>query len=378
MQYNETTYIKILERMLDRARKDVDRSEGSFIWENFAATAREFELAYLTLMTVEQNMFVDTADRDHLIKHGATYGLSVNPATKARVKGEFIVRDNVEIPLGSRFTYDAIFYQVTKKIDATHYELECETPGDIGNRTFGQLLPAFNMRGFQSAKIVELIVPGEGEEETEAFRSRIKNHISGEAFGGNLLDYMEKLNKIGGVGDFKILRGPRGPGSVDVIITDSMGAPAAPELVNSVQEELNPLDVEGPPEIDMSGLGIVPIGHDTIVRSATGVTINIGFTLIYEDDYNFEAVKSDIEKSLKSYITELVESWGDMANYQEAISKKYKTRFLELQVNKIGGLLIDIAGIRDYEPGSITINGEGANLELEWDEIPVLGEVADG
>ena len=53
-------------------------------------------------------------------------------------------------------------------------------------------------------KITSVLVPGEDEEDTELFRQRYLNSLNAQAFGGNQIDYIEKVNAIPGVGGVKV------------------------------------------------------------------------------------------------------------------------------------------------------------------------------
>ena len=372
--FEDKDYLAILEEMMNETRNDVDKSEGSLLWESLAAAANEFEVVYKDLEETINNAFITTADREHLIKHADTYNLVPYSATYAVVQADFVCDEGVEIEIGSRFTYNQIFYTVIEKISNVKYNLRCEQAGTIGNRTFGQLLPVFSLQGFRSANITALLIPGEEDEETETFRQRVIQSIAGEAFGGNALDYIEEVNAIAGVGDCKIIRCPRGEGSVDVIIIDSNFGVASEELVEQVQNALRPLDVTEPPEIDNCGTGIVPIGHDTIVKSAKGVDLKINFQLDFEPEISYRDVKDEVEKQFKAYCTDLIKTWGDTNNYQESIEKNYNERFISIQINKLGSILFDIPGIHDYVQGSISINGSKEDLDLKFDEIPIFKE----
>lgn len=371
---DNTDYLSILAEMFEQVRDDVDKSEGSLIWESLSATASEFEVVFQALRQYINNASIVTADREHLIKHGEDYYLKPYDPTYAVIEGTFECDEGVSIPIGSRFTADTIFYTVTEKVSETIYHLQCEEAGTIGNKNFGQLLPVFSLQGFRRAYISRLLIPGEDEEDTEAFRERIRRFLSGEAFGGNLLDYIDKVGAIAGVGDCKIIRCPRGEGTVDVILVDSNYNVATEELVKSVQDTLRPLNITIPPEIDNCGTGVVPIGHDVIVRSATGVDLKVNFQLIFDEGSSYEDVKDNVEQSIKDYIHSLIVNWGDSNNYADAAHKPYKDRFISIQINRIGSLLFDIEGIHDYVQGSIKINDETTDLDLNFDEIPVFKE----
>lgn len=60
------------------------------------------------------------------------------------------------------------------------------------------------MQGLTHAELVELLIPGDDEEETEAFRQRVLDSFQSQAFGGNQADYREKVLAMDGVGAVKV------------------------------------------------------------------------------------------------------------------------------------------------------------------------------
>ena len=57
----------IMNRMLANVPDDLDKREGSVIWDALAPAALELETAYLFLDYVLNQSFADTSDRDFLI-----------------------------------------------------------------------------------------------------------------------------------------------------------------------------------------------------------------------------------------------------------------------------------------------------------------------
>lgn len=377
--YEDQTYLTIMERILGRAPTDLDKAEGSLLWESAGPAGREFELVYMALDKLIRNAYPMTADREHLIRYADTYNMAPYPATKAVLKAEFVVKDNAPVENGSLFQTDDLFYRVVERLSDTEYRIECETPGAVGNRRYGQLLPAPNrLKGFQSARIIELLIPGEDEEDTEEFRARFKRSFNSKAYGWNKAQYVEYVTALPGVGDCKILRCPRGKGTVDVVIVDSLYGKPTDENVAAVQEALRPLDVTGPPEIDNCGLGAVAIGHDTIVYGARERPVEVGLRLTYAPGYDWEAVNTLVEEAVSGILADLRSQWGEKNFYTKNNRADPTETFLTVRLSAVERALLDIPGVTDYDRYATTINGAAANLELEWDEIPVLKEVRDG
>ena len=125
MYENQTVEI-ILKRMLENVPSDVDKREGSIVFDSTKPAAIEIMLLYMALSYFLKNTFGDTADREPLIERALERGLKPKEATKAKVKAIF-TPTSVEIPIGSIFSYDELNYEVTQKIEAGVYFMVCET-----------------------------------------------------------------------------------------------------------------------------------------------------------------------------------------------------------------------------------------------------------
>lgn len=362
---------------MDRAPNDLDKSEGSLLWEAVGIGAAEFELVYMALDRLIQNAYPTTANREFLKRYADTYGMAPFPATKALLEAEFILREGRIIETGSRFEIDGLFYQVTEKKTDTLYNIECETPGTIGNRYYGQLLPVNYVQGFISARITQLLIPGEDEEETEEFRTRFLRSFISKPYGWNETEYIEEVCALPGVGDCKILRCPRGKGTVDVVIVDSRYRRPTDETIDSVQNALRPLNITGPPEIDKCGTGMVAIGHDTLVFGVREKEIEIGLKLVFAKGYSWENLKETIESELSNYLLELTKDWGDKNHYTDTDREEPEERRVEVQLSSVEHRVYEIKGVQDYDRFATTINGKTENFFLEWDEIPILAGVVE-
>lgn len=352
--YEDMTFDIIMQRMLARIPDDMDRREGSVIWDAMAPAAAELELAYLELDNMLNEAFADTASRDFLIRRCAERGITVLPATYAIVKGEFLPID-LDV-LGKRFNYDDLNFVATEKIADGVYKLQCESPGVDGNRAFGNLIPIEYIPGLTSVLITELLIPGEDEEDTEALRDRYYQSFEDKAFGGNKQDYLDKTNAISGVGATKVTRIWDGPGTVKLTIIDSLYDKASVVLIQAVQDIIDPLQ-------DAKGDGLAPVGHIVTVDTVQDVTVDIATVIEFDSGITFEAKAAEIEAAMELYLLELRQDWANQANLIVRIAH------IETRILAITG----IADIRDTK-----INGVASNLTLDGHQVPVLGVITNG
>ena len=354
------TYEQIMERMLARVPNNLDKREGSVIWDALAPAAMELESLYFVLQDFIKETFGDTASRPNLIRRASERGIIPYKASKAILKGIF----DVEVPLGSRYSLDDLNYTVTKFIQHNtgtglyEYQIECETPGRDGGRKTGNLIPIDYINGLGRAEITELLIPGQDEEETEKLRQRYFDSFNMKAYGGNISDYKLKVHEIEGVGAVKVTPVWNGGGTVLLTVLDSDFNQASPTLIKKVQDTMDPTK-------DARGLGVAPIGHVVAVQGTSNVAININTSITFEPNFSWSLVKLKVEEVVKNYLLELRKSW--------ALKNEKVSNNLVVRVSRIEAKILDINGIMDIQ--NTTINGSPNNLQLTEYQIPVWGGI---
>lgn len=252
-------------------------------------------------------------------------------ASAAVFRGEF----DTELPLGARFSRDDLNFVATERMPDRDqnghlsYRLICETAGAAANGYSGTLIPVEYVDGLSYAELVELLIPGEDDEDTEAFRQRVLDSYKSQAFGGNQADYAEKVNAMEGVGAVKVhpvwnggispaslipseevtawyeeAAGTLDPavaawlaavhtaakdklltvgGTVKLVILAANNQAPSEELLEQIQTAIDPTQNAG------EGLGLAPIGHVVHVVGVTAQKVNITLHITYANDWNWEA-----------------------------------------------------------------------------------------
>lgn len=354
MNYENMTFEVIMKRLLERIPNNMDKREGSIIYDALAPAAIELALLYIEFGIIENESYADTASREYLIKRAAERGIVPYAATYAVVEGQFSPT-TINIPIGSRFNCDNLNYVVTKKVADGIYQLQCETLGVEGNVSSSTLIPIDYISGLETAEITSVLVPGEDEEETESLRQRYFDSFNTTAFGGNKTDYIQKTNAIEGVGSTKVTPVWNGGGTVLLTILDSNFDKATDTLISIVQNEIDPTK-------DATGLGIAPIGHVVTVNTADEVTINISATFTFDTSYTFSNLKTQIEDVIKEYLLDIRKDW---ANNDESL----------VRIRQIETKILNIEGIIDIY--NTKINGSTSNFTLTKYQIPIFGGVSE-
>lgn len=367
--YKDCVANKILNRMLERVGARFDKREGSIIYDALAPAAIELQNFYIMLMAVLDEVFADTATRTYLIKRCAERGIKPKPSSYAIVQGEF-TPNNIEIAIGERFSHEDYNYIVTEKVSDGVYNLQCETLGANPNGVSGQLIPIGYVSGLQTAKIVETIIPGEDEEDTESLRNRYLTSLQSEAFGGNKLDYQTKVLSFSGVGDVKVYSAAEwnGGGTVKIVFLDSDHKAPSEELVEKIQNEVDPecavVTTDGSSGSG-SGDGIAPIGHFVTVVGAYNTLVDVEMKLDYASGYTWDKVKTNVEAAIDEYFATLNKNWSS-----------YDT--IRVRISQLESRILNIPGIVDIQQTKLCIQGKTLteeNLTVDRDSIVTRGNV---
>lgn len=366
IDFTQETYQNILQAMLDRIPDTYDKRDTSPIPTALGPAAWALEGFYLSLDQVQQAAFVQTAVGQSLDYLAAIGGLTRYPASSAVRLGVF----NTAVPAGSRFSTingaDSINFRVTAATDtANQYQLTAETPGAIGNDYTGAILPITTIPGLTSAQITDILVPGDNEETDDELRNRLITALNERPFGGNIASYRENILAIDGVGAVQVYPTWNGGGTVKCSILGADFLPASSELVENVQNAIDP-----PPNQGM-GLGLAPIGAQVTVAAPTEVTINVSATITLAAGDSIGQVQDPIEAAIEAYLLTIRQDW---ATNTSDTSVEYAAG---VYLSRITAAIVGVTGI--VNATNVQINGGTSDLTLietgATQQVPVLGTV---
>lgn len=225
----------------------------------------------------------------------------------------------------------------------------CRVDGAAGN------LPAHSitqmpvtLQGISACDNPEPTTGGYDEEDDAAYYARYLLKIRTPATSGNVYHYQSWALEVAGVGAVQVFPLARGPGTVDIVLIDSTGQPAPPDLVQQVQDYIDP---GGTGE----GYGQAPIGAQCRVEAATGTEIDLSATVFKLDTADEETVTAGIKAAVGAYLAEI-------AFQQDYVS-----------VARITDRMLDVEGVLDLE--NLQVNGGTGNVAVGERECAVLGEV---
>lgn len=193
----------------------------------------------------------------------------------------------------------------------------------------------------------EAVENGYNAESDAALYERYLIALQKPATSGNVFHYELWAMEVPGVGAVKVFPLWKGNNTVQVVIVDAERKPAPPELVQAVQDHIDP-NSEG------LGLGEAPIGACCTVTAAEAVVVDVSVKIngLYD--------QTEIEASIKEYLKSVAFTKDErLAGY--------------VSYGKIGNAINDAKGVIDYS--DLLVNGGQNNVVVPEKSVAVLGTV---
>ena len=359
-----------LNLMLDNVPNDIDKREGSIIYDAVAPAAMVSAQQSLSLANIIRETYIKTAQGEFLDYRAIEHGTSRYEATNAEVKAKFNDDDGnpVNVEVGDRFANIAeapIFYTVIKANDDGTAEMQAEESGTSANSYIGQVLPVTPNDNLAWAEIIEITIPARDEENDEHLRARLLNTNSWVAYGGNVADYLDMTSKISDVGATQVYPVWNGAGTVKLVILNNDLMPASQTLIKKVKEEIDPEDNE------TQGYGLAPIDHQVTVVAPETFEVNITMNVTIAENANIDTIRTNIKASLEELFKSLRKDWSTI---DSVTGRGYK---LTVYRSKILSRVMTLEGVTNATMPQL--NGKDEDLQLVFtnttSQLPVLGEV---
>lgn len=347
--YEQMTYELILSRMLGRIESNypnLDRREGSLIFNALAPAALELAIMYTELDNAIKESFVKTASREYKLIGCADMGMDITmfEAHAGTFKGEF----DVEVPIGSRWNCDLHNYKVVEYLgkngDYYTYSMICETVGTAPNNVKGSLTCITDIpNGLAYAELTECLIEGENETSDEDINTAYDEFVNNVVGDGNKSQYKKWCDEYNGIGNSKIIPLWNGANTVKVSILSASNRSATPELIAEFQDYLDP-------GCTGMGDGVAPIGAFVTVTTATEIPINVSATITLREGYS-EAV--GIDEAISTYLSSIA-------------YKKSQVSYMS-----IGAVILAVDCVESIN--NLTINDRTNDIVLNNEEIPTVG-----
>lgn len=316
------TATAITQNVLSTVRNDVDKREGSVIYDAVAPLSFMVSAVLQMLKVALANTDLQTATGDWLDLLGSDKGVYRKQAVPSR-RIVSVTPLDTEVSIDARFETKAglgLFWAIKSATENQgEYIVECETAGRDGGADYGELTPVMPIAGLESCVFTSTMVYGSDTESDTDYRLRIWQSLKSDAYGGNFADYKnwvfntfaesENGSEIDGMMFYPAFDGG---GTVKIFPTaaeyDSYGnairyMPASAGACAALKAYLDPINDSG------LGAGIVPVGHRVTVEAPRRIVLTVRVSV-----------------ELKSGQTEITDSvkraaYDDMLSYIESVRK---------------------------------------------------------
>lgn len=355
--YNVPSIAQIEEEILKNISDDYVKEVGTFTVDMAKSFAIEEYKLEKKLEEYFKKLDVYNLSGDELTRfvkqRKGVIRKSANPSKGIlSVEGNGIIRvgDIFETENGTR--YKATEEVAINKIGNVNIEaVEAGINGNVGANSI-TLIP-ITIQGISKVTNLTPLIDGYDEETDDSLRERYLIEIQKPATSGNKYHYMQWGREVVGVGDVRVFPLWQGNNTVQMVIIDDNKVVANEELINRVQEYVDPKGNNN--ETWGTGAGQAPIGAYCTVSTATAKAINIDSTLILKDGYNLEELKPLIELEIKEYLK-------NIAFKRDTVSYAI-----------LSSWILNVEGVQEWT--SFTINGLQENVSVGVKEVAVLGSV---
>lgn len=358
--YEDRTFENILQEMLDEVPDDVDKREGSIIYDALTPAALKLAEAYAEMGRNNRLAHAHTSSGEELRKRGEDFGVEPREASKAIRKGVFtgVGGAPLDVPIGSRYSVGGLIYKAIEKIEVGSFRLECETAGSEGNVPLGVMLPIDYVNGLVSTTISNVLVPGEDEESDDAYRNKFLARVRTPPTSGNRAAYRNWALEVSGVGDAYVIPSWNGPNTVKVTLLGTDMTPAVPGVVQAVKDYIDPNTGLG----EGMGEGAAPAGAVLTAEAAPSITVNIDATIVLDGSRTLSQVIDEFEGVLTTHLADLATATFGVTGADRNV--KYA---------RIGTILLDTNGVSDYS--DLMVNESTGNVVVGAGAVAVKGTV---
>lgn len=355
--YEDKNYKNILNDGLNQVSNNVDKRQGSIIYDAIAPASFLISNFYQELRwTLENVIFLDTAIGGYLDKIGFMFAVDRKMSTFAQRNVVFV---GATINNGERFYSKDNLYWVYKK---NKNVVECEQKGTTGNLTpiGSNLVPVNDIRGLQSATLEDITIPAIDTEDDETYRQRIIQKLREPPINSNLAHIKQWCLEVEGVGGVRVFPIWNGANTVKAVIVDSEKNPASDIIIQKVQDYIEPFEAGAPANKRGMGNGKADIGCIFTAIKANSIPINLSFKITQlASGKTTDDAKNEVLESLKQYLKSIAfkdENIKDIVRYQE-----------------IATLILNTPSIIDFT--ELNLNGAIKNIEIDLEGVAVSGNI---
>lgn len=353
--YENQTYETIMQRLLAAVPDNLDKREGSFVWDALSPAALELAQLYIQMDLMLQYGFAQTTYGQYLDYRAGEHGLMRKVATRASGSVTITGSNGTVVAVGSLFAtgagvqFETLADVTIGEAGSIAADIRAVEAGARGNVPVGAIteIPV-SIAGITAVTNANPTTGGTDQETDAALLERLLDKVRTPATSGNIAQYRAWAKEVPGVGDAYVDPRWAGPDTIRLFIIDGNRQPASTQLVADVQEYIDPL--KG------SGSGACPVDHFVTVVPAVTKQINITVTITKDSGHTLQQIQEAFEAVVTDYLKSIA--------FKDDSTVRY---------TRINNELYDTPGVVDYSV--LTVNGGTGSISTSPGEVAVLGTV---
>ena len=342
----------IQKELLSEIEDSYEKSKGYFLWDILKAVAVGMKNLLEKLQIVSdkldiENIYGEERERFIFQRTGITRRQATFSEGVITVKGNGIVKKGDLFETEGLIRFKAV--ETVNVIEQADIIVKAVTAGAIGNVPMGSITKMpITIQGITSCTNHTATEGGYQQENDKDLLVRYYERLREPATTGNIYHYKRWAKEVEGVGAVNVFPLWNGDNTVKIVIIDLERQPASDELVEKVQNYIDPNSTG-------TGQGQAPIGAYCTVESAKPKIINVSVLLHVSKYVVLEVIKKEIENKIIEYFKQI------------AFEQEYAS------FAQIGANILSVENVLDYE--NMTLNGLTQNITCQKYEVMILGEV---
>ena len=342
----------IQKELLSEIEDSYEKSKGYFLWDILKAVAVGMKNLLEKLQIVSdkldiENIYGEERERCIFQRTGITRRQATFSEGVITVKGNGIVKKGDLFETEGLIRFKAV--ETVNVIEQADIIVKAVTAGAIRNVPMGSITKMpITIQGITSCTNHTATEGGYQQENDKDLLVRYYERLREPATSGNIYHYKRWAKEVEGVGAVNVFPLWNGDNTVKIVIIDLERQPASDELVEKVQNYIDPNSTG-------TGQGQAPIGAYCTVESAKPKIINVSVLLHVSKYVVLEVIKKEIENKIIEYFKQI------------AFEQEYAS------FAQIGANILSVENVLDYE--NMTLNGLTQNITCQKYEVMILGEV---
>lgn len=345
--FSETSTV-ILNRLLGNVPSDVDKSEGSLVYDALSPTSIEIAQSEIKLdevlnMVFAQNMATNGYSAQLDLRCGE-FGITRKSGTLATGQVTFTGTETTPIPIGTTVqTPGGLRYTTTASGVITGgistVNIQASGIGTAYNVPANTIIQVPTTISGITGVSNSVPVTGGTEIETDAaLLQRLLAQVQTPSTSGNSAHYINWALSVAGIGAAEVFPLWNGAGTVKVCAIDSNMQPLTSDLLTALSTNVEAQR---------------PIGATVTYESAAALPIDISVNVVRDTAYTQEQILAALTTSIVNYLKSIA----------------FKQNYVSYAV--IGSLVLATPGVTDYS--ALTVNGGAVNVIIGSEQVATQG-----